>query len=106
MGHVVLLGDSIFDNAAYVGGGPDVVRQLRAVLPSDWRATLNALDGAVTGESARNCSAAPPTPATRAERGRQRRAAGGRGFSMSAHGYRSARQACWRARAILARVRV
>lgn len=27
-GHVVLLGDSIFDNAAYVRGGPDVVAQL------------------------------------------------------------------------------
>src|SRR5690349_5483722 len=31
--HVVLLGDSIFDNAAYVGGGPDVITQLRAALP-------------------------------------------------------------------------
>ncbi|MDP8949728.1 MAG: SGNH/GDSL hydrolase family protein, partial [Actinomycetota bacterium] len=29
MNHVVLLGDSIFDNAAYVGGAPDVVRQVR-----------------------------------------------------------------------------
>ena len=47
MPHVVLLGDSIFDNAAYVAGGPDVVRQLRDILPSGWRATLNALDGAV-----------------------------------------------------------
>jgi len=47
-GHVVLLGDSIFDNAAYVGGAPDVVRQLRGVLPEGWRATLLALDGAVT----------------------------------------------------------
>jgi len=28
MRHVVLLGDSIFDNAAYVHGGPDVVAQL------------------------------------------------------------------------------
>jgi hypothetical protein len=26
-GHIVLLGDSIFDNAAYVGRGPDVVTQ-------------------------------------------------------------------------------
>ena len=50
MKHVVLLGDSIFDNAAYVGGGPDVVCQLRAALPSDWRATLNALDGAVIAD--------------------------------------------------------
>ena len=50
MNHVVLLGDSIFDNAAYVAGGPDVVRQLRDILPSGWRATLNALDGAVMAD--------------------------------------------------------
>lgn len=48
MSHIVLLGDSIFDNAAYVRGGPDVVRQLRAELPEGWRATLLALDGATT----------------------------------------------------------
>jgi GDSL-like Lipase/Acylhydrolase family len=47
MTHVVLLGDSIFDNGAYVGAGdPDVIGQLRAILPGDWRATLNAVDGA------------------------------------------------------------
>jgi lysophospholipase L1-like esterase len=50
MAHIVLLGDSIFDNAAYVGGGPDVVHQLREILPSGWRATLNALDGAVIAD--------------------------------------------------------
>ena len=48
MGHVVLLGDSIFDNAAYVRGGPDVVKQLRAKLPFDWKATLLAIDGDIT----------------------------------------------------------
>ena len=48
MSHLVLLGDSIFDNGAYVRGGPDVVRQLRAVLPEGWRATLLAVDGATT----------------------------------------------------------
>jgi len=48
MSHIVLLGDSIFDNAAYVRAGPDVVRQLRAVLPQGWRATLLAVDGATT----------------------------------------------------------
>ncbi|RJU00220.1 SGNH/GDSL hydrolase family protein [Arthrobacter frigidicola] len=46
-GHAVLLGDSIFDNAAYVPGGPDVVRQLRGALPPDWRASLLAVDGDV-----------------------------------------------------------
>jgi hypothetical protein len=50
MAHVVLLGDSIFDNGAYVRGGPDVVRQLRDKLPTDWNATLLAVDGAVTRE--------------------------------------------------------
>ena len=48
MGHVVLLGDSIFDNAAYVYGGPDVVRQLQGKLPFGWKASLLAVDGAVT----------------------------------------------------------
>ena len=48
MGHIVLLGDSIFDNAAYVPGEPDVVSQVSAKLPHGWRATLCAVDGAVT----------------------------------------------------------
>lgn len=50
MGHVVLLGDSIFDNAAYVGGGPDVVRQVRDRLTPGWQATLRAVDGSVTAD--------------------------------------------------------
>jgi hypothetical protein len=45
--HVVLLGDSIFDNAAYVRGGPDVAAHLAGMLPPGWRATLLAVDGAV-----------------------------------------------------------
>ena len=45
-GHVVLLGDSVFDNGAYVGGGPDVGRQLQNRLPPGWNATLAAVDGA------------------------------------------------------------
>lgn len=53
MNHIVLVGDSVFDNAAYVAGGPDVVRQLRGILPSGWRTTLNALDGAVIADIAR-----------------------------------------------------
>ncbi len=48
MKHVVLLGDSVFDNAAYVAGGPDVLRQLREALGPDGAATLAAIDGAVT----------------------------------------------------------
>jgi hypothetical protein len=45
--HVVLLGDSIFDNASYVSGGPDVRRQVKEVLPPDGKVTLLARDGAV-----------------------------------------------------------
>ena len=48
MTHVVLLGDSVFDNAAYVGANePDVARQLQESLPRGWRATLRAVDGSV-----------------------------------------------------------
>ena len=47
MKHVALLGDSVFDNGAYVGGGLDVVTQLRQRLPAGWRATLAAVDGSV-----------------------------------------------------------
>jgi lysophospholipase L1-like esterase len=46
MNHVVLLGDSIFDNAAYTGGAPDVVQRLRQGLPHGSKATLGAVDGA------------------------------------------------------------
>ena len=59
-GHVVLLGDSVFDNAAYVGGGPDVVAQLGAALPAGWRATLRAVDGSVTADVARQLRGVPP----------------------------------------------
>lgn len=45
MPHLVLLGDSIFDNAAYVGEQPDVITQLRMKLPDSWNATLKAIDG-------------------------------------------------------------
>ena len=50
MNHVVLLGDSIFDNAAYTGGSPDVVGQLRRRLPDGWKATLLAVDGGTTAD--------------------------------------------------------
>ena len=45
--HIVLLGDSIFANGAYVGDGPDVIEQLNRRLPVGARATLNAMDGSV-----------------------------------------------------------
>lgn len=46
--HIVLLGDSIFDNAAYVPGGLSVIEHLRQTIPPDWSATLLAVDGSVT----------------------------------------------------------
>jgi hypothetical protein len=48
MTHIVLLGDSIFDNASYTSGGPDVIAQVRQLLPRDAKATLLAVDGATT----------------------------------------------------------
>ena len=48
MAHIVLLGDSIFDNKVYVGAnGKDVITHLRENLPDDWQATLQAVDGSV-----------------------------------------------------------
>jgi lysophospholipase L1-like esterase len=46
--HLVLLGDSIFDNGAYVRGGPDVCAQVRAAMPTGWTATLRAIDGSTS----------------------------------------------------------
>ena len=59
MPHVILLGDSIFDNAAYTAGGPDVVSQLRKLLPSGWTATLLAVDGHRTEDVNRQLAAVP-----------------------------------------------
>ncbi len=59
MPHLVLLGDSIFDNARYVPGEPDVVRQVQQVLPGGWQATLRAVDGATTGSLASQMTRLP-----------------------------------------------
>jgi hypothetical protein len=48
MPHIVLLGDSIFDNLTYVGPDPDVATQLREMVPAEWKVSLGAVDGAVT----------------------------------------------------------
>jgi len=48
MPHIVLLGDSIFDNLTYVGPDPDVATQLRETVPAEWKVSLGAVDGAVT----------------------------------------------------------
>jgi len=59
MGHVVLLGDSIFDNAAYVHGAPAVIEQLRRRLPDGWQATLLAIDGDLTLDVLRQAEGLP-----------------------------------------------
>ena len=59
MGNVVLLGDSIFDNASYVPGGPSVIEHLRRILPAGWRATLLAIDGSVTSDVVRQLDRLP-----------------------------------------------
>src|SRR4051812_44097350 len=59
MQHVTLLGDSVFDNGAYVGRGPDVVTQLRQQLPAGWRATLAAVDGGVIRDIPRQLERVP-----------------------------------------------
>jgi lysophospholipase L1-like esterase len=47
MNHVVLLGDSIFDNASYVAEGTEVASQLRAALGPQAGVSLLARDGSV-----------------------------------------------------------
>jgi hypothetical protein len=59
MSHLVLLGDSIFDNVAYTAGGPDVVTQLRGQLPPGWTATLAAVDGSQADAVAGQVAGAP-----------------------------------------------
>lgn len=43
--HIVLAGDSIFDNDAYVMGDVGVIEQMRRSLPSGWSAFKIAVDG-------------------------------------------------------------
>ncbi|MBI3269337.1 MAG: SGNH/GDSL hydrolase family protein [Planctomycetes bacterium] len=57
--HIVLLGDSILDNRAYVGDGPDVVCQLRTLLGANWKATLLARDGSVVSDVRRQLEGVP-----------------------------------------------
>lgn len=59
--HFVLLGDSIFDNAAYVPGGLPVIEHLRQTIPTGWQATLLAIDGDITSGVAGQTSGLPPT---------------------------------------------
>lgn len=63
MNHIILLGDSIFDNAVYVKGGPDVITHLRQQIPSGWQASLKAVDGSVV-ENVRKQTLALPVDST------------------------------------------
>jgi hypothetical protein len=58
--HVVLLGDSIFDNGAYTGTEPDVIAHLCSILPDGWAATLCAVDGSTTLDLAAQLPRVPP----------------------------------------------
>ncbi len=57
--HIVLLGDSVFDNRSYTGGEPDVVGHLRTILPTPWRASLCAVDGSTTADLGAQLSRVP-----------------------------------------------
>ena len=59
MPHIVLLGDSIFDNAGYTAAGPDLISQVRKLLPGGWHATLLAIDGATTDDIAAQLQRVP-----------------------------------------------
>ena len=60
MTHIVLLGDSIFDNARYTERGPDVISQVRQLLPPGWRACLRAVDGATAEDVPFQLQHVPP----------------------------------------------
>jgi hypothetical protein len=59
MNHLVLLGDSVFDNAVYVRGGLAVIDHVQNQLPEGWKVTLLAIDGNVTTDVARQIEAIP-----------------------------------------------
>jgi hypothetical protein len=52
MTKLALLGDSIFDNGAYVGPGEEVISYVNADIPADRQAVLLAQDGAVIDDIA------------------------------------------------------
>jgi hypothetical protein len=59
MPHIVLLGDSVFDNISYTQGAPDVVAQLSAALPGGWLASLSAVDGSTARDIEPHLSSLP-----------------------------------------------
>lgn len=59
--HLVLLGDSIFDNAAYVAEGDAVIHHLRQAIPGGWKASLLAVDGSVATDVPAQTLRIPPS---------------------------------------------
>jgi hypothetical protein len=58
--HIVLAGDSIFDNAAYVGSGQAVIDQLSNKANGLFKSTLVAADGSVTRDLNSQFKKLPP----------------------------------------------
>ncbi len=59
MKNIVLLGDSILDNAAYTGGGPDVAAQLHLLMSNADSVALLATDGDRTVDVGRQLKRVP-----------------------------------------------
>ncbi|MEY4562873.1 MAG: hypothetical protein RLZZ618_2150 [Pseudomonadota bacterium] len=59
MPHLVLIGDSVFDNGAYTSGGPSVIEQVSSALPPHWSASLRAVDGSTTEDIAEQLATLP-----------------------------------------------
>jgi hypothetical protein len=57
--NIVLLGDSIFDNASYVKAGAAVIDHLEEMLPRQWSAVLLAVDGATARQVASQVRSIP-----------------------------------------------
>jgi hypothetical protein len=57
--HIILLGDSTFDNAAYVAPGEAVIDHLRRRLPAGAKASLAAIDGSVISDVEPQLASAP-----------------------------------------------
>jgi hypothetical protein len=60
MPRIILAGDSIFDNRAYIAPGePPVVEQVKSILPGGWHAMLLAVDGNVVKDVPRQLDRLP-----------------------------------------------
>jgi hypothetical protein len=59
--HLVLLGDSVFDNGHYVDHGMSVTDHLKRILPEDASVTCLAVDGHLTGNVFYQLDKLPPS---------------------------------------------